>query len=79
MPELAQDIIVTLVAIGAAYLVITRVFSLVSSDGRGNCDSCPTGQRRAATANDPGVAKPLRLIKTRSQAERDRSVSGSRV
>ncbi len=75
MPELAQDIVVTLVAIGAAYLVITRVFSLVSSDKGGTCDSCPTGQRRAATTDAPGAAKPLILIKTRPQAERDRSVS----
>ena len=41
MPELAQHVIVTLVAIWAAYLVITRVVSMVSpgKPGGGTCDS----------------------------------------
>lgn len=76
MPEIAQHIIVTLVAIWAAYLVVTRIFSLVGPGDRGGtCDSCPTGQRRAGTADVPGAAKPLTLIREQPPAARTRPSS----
>jgi hypothetical protein len=73
--ELAQHVIVTLVAIWAAYLVITRVFALVGAGKReATCDSCPTG-RRAAAADVPGAVKPLTLVRPRRQTDRERSSS----
>jgi hypothetical protein len=77
MPELAQHVIVTLVAIWAAYLVITRVVSMVSpgKPGGGTCDSCPTGQRRGAEAEVAGAVKPLTLVTQRPPADRERSRS----
>lgn len=77
MPELAQHIIVTLVAIWAAYLVITRVLSMVSpgKPGGATCDSCPTGQRGAAATDLDGTVKPLTLVRPRPQADREHSPS----
>lgn len=68
MPELIQDVIVTLVAIGAASIVVKRVFSFVSP-GRGRvatCDACPSGQgQNDATTLADGAAKPLTLVHER--------------
>ncbi|MDA1183287.1 MAG: hypothetical protein O2930_01415 [Acidobacteria bacterium] len=73
MAELAQHVIVTLVAIWAAYLVITRVLSMVGAGkGEATCDSCPTGKQRA---DAPGAVKPLTLVKQRPQSDRERASS----
>jgi hypothetical protein len=76
MPELAQHIVVTIVALWAAYLVISRVFSMVGAGKRGgaSCDSCPTGQR-AGAADVAGAVKPLTLVRLRPQPDRERSPS----
>jgi hypothetical protein len=71
MPEFMQDVVVTLIAIGAAYLVVSRVFSMVSpGKGQASCDSCPSDQRQGSTAagtDGADAVKPLTLVRERRQ------------
>mgnify|MGYP006919826319 CR=1 FL=1 len=61
MGEILQHAMVTLVAAGAAWVVIRRVFVTVSPGGGSKCASCPSARpsRQALDA----VAKPLTLIR----------------
>jgi hypothetical protein len=68
MPELLQDVIVTLFAAGAAWIIVKRVFSFVNpAQGRvATCDSCPSGQSNDSTTNlEDGLTKPLTLVRER--------------
>jgi len=69
MPELLQDAVVTLVALGAAWIVFRRVFGLVASRGGASpaCDSCPSAAahgHRPPAAGD-GEVRPLTLVRER--------------
>ena len=64
MPELMQDVIVTLVAIAAAYVVVRRVFLMVGpGNGSPKCDSCPANDGIAEQVNDASTAKQLTLVR----------------
>jgi hypothetical protein len=64
MPELLQHILVTLVAFGAAVLVVRRVFTVVRPTGGSACASCPSAKKAAAPALD-AEARPLTLFTSR--------------
>ena len=66
MPELLQHIIVTIVAFGAAGVVVRRVFSVVQPvGGNPKCASCPSAEAhgKAAVQNRPAEAKPLTFVR----------------
>ena len=62
MPEALQTAIVTLVAAGAAWTVVKRVFMTVRPTGQARCDSCPSGQSAPRLTDQP---KPLPFIRSR--------------
>ena len=77
MPDLLQHVIVTLIAISAAWIIVRRVFSAVlPSSGSHDCASCPVARnvpnRPRSEQVSPGgpagsATYPLTLVKrTRS-------------
>ena len=63
--QLLQDAVVTLVAGGAGWLVIRRVFTVVKPTGGSKCASCPQVTRAAEgapVAGDPAPAAGSRTI-----------------
>jgi hypothetical protein len=65
MPEILQHAVVTIVAFGAAALVIRRVFTVVKPAGGSACAACPSAKRAAPEQPAPGLtaeAKPLTLF-----------------
>ena len=63
MSETLQTAIVTLVAAGAAWIVVKRVFMTVRPTGQASCDSCPSGQSAPPRLTDQ--PKPLPFIRSR--------------
>jgi hypothetical protein len=66
MPELLQHIVVTVVAFGAAFVVVQRVFSVVQPvGGNPKCASCPSNPAHAARPAQPQPAdiKPLTFVR----------------
>ena len=63
MSETVQTAIVTLVAAGAAWVVVKRVFMTVRPGGRSSCDACPSGQAKPPRLTDQ--PKPLPFIRSR--------------
>ena len=63
-PDIVQHALVTLVAIGAAWVVVRRVFTVVKPTGGGapKCASCPSAQARKSQTLS-SEAKPLTLIR----------------
>jgi hypothetical protein len=67
VPELLQDIVVTIVAAGAAGIIIRRVTGVVRSPKGGAlpCANCPSARRATQSkvpATSPDV-KPLTLVR----------------
>lgn len=70
MPELLQHAIVTTAALGAAWLVLRRLFAAALPDSASHkCSSCPVAQRLGPQAPAPAEeprqapAHPLVLVK----------------
>ena len=59
--EMVQHAVVTLVAAGAVWVVIRRVFSVVKPTGGSKCASCPVA--KPARQELGAEAKPLTLIR----------------
>lgn len=59
--DLLQHIVVTIVAIGAAAVIVRRVTGLVRKDAPPKCDACPS----AASHKPPATTAPLTLIRKR--------------
>lgn len=63
--ELLQDAVVTLLALGAAILVVRRVFAVVQpASGEPACASCPSAEahgQKPESATE--AAKPLTLVR----------------
>ena len=62
-PDVIQHAIVTLAAIGAAWLVVRRVFTVVKPIGGGapKCASCPAARPQDQPLTSE--AKPLTLVR----------------
>jgi len=62
-PDIVQHALVTLAAIGAAWVVVRRVFTVVKPTGGGapKCASCPVA--RPPDQQLTSEAKPLTLIR----------------
>jgi hypothetical protein len=63
MSEIVQTAIVTVVAAGAAWVVVKRVFMTVRPNGQASCDACPSGQKTPPRLTDQ--PKPLPFIRSR--------------
>jgi hypothetical protein len=65
MPALLQDVVVTLAALWAVWVVVRRVGLLVAPGQRRtvSCDNCANGPSGAGAAD--GAAKPLTLVRDR--------------
>jgi hypothetical protein len=67
MPELLQHIIVTVVAFGAAAVIVRRVTGIVRAPRRQatSCANCPSASQHQATdsAAASSSAKPLTLVR----------------
>lgn len=63
MFEALQTAIVTLVAAGAAWVVIRRVFMTVAPAGQAKCASCPSAQSAPRPLADQ--PKPLTVFRSR--------------
>ena len=63
MPALLQDVVVTLAALWAVWVIVRRMGAVVSPGaGRtASCDNCASG--KAGGRPDDGAAKPLTLIR----------------
>ena len=64
--ELLQHIIVTALAIGAGYIIVTRVFSVVRpSGGTAKCANCPSADAhgQAPSRVVAEETKPLTLVR----------------
>lgn len=64
MPELAQHVIVTLTALGAAWFIAHRVFAAVRPAGSGkpSCANCASAQQAkpvAAAGNSPAPSNAV--------------------
>jgi len=64
-PDFIQHAIVTLAAIGAAWVVVRRVFTVVKPAGGGapKCASCPSAQAHKPAQPPSSETKPLTLIR----------------
>ena len=64
MPELFQDVVVTLVAVWAAWVIVRRVTAVVTPGPKrsASCDNCASSS--AASKGDAGP-KPLTLVRDR--------------
>ena len=58
-----QDAAVTLVAGGAVWVVIRRLFTVVKPTGGSKCASCPSAQAPAARQELTSEARPLTLVR----------------
>ena len=67
MPELLQHIIVTLVAFGAAAVIVRRVAGVVRAPRRSStpCAKCPSASQHQVTdtATASSTVKPLTLVR----------------
>jgi hypothetical protein len=63
MPETLQGVIVTIVAAGAAWVVIRQVFSVVKPAGEPKCSSCTSSNSVEPPLDDR--PKPLTFIRSR--------------
>ena len=68
MPELLQDAVVTMVALGALVILLRRVFTIVKPTGGTGCASCPSAVKRPTTNPEPTLTaepRPLTLFTSR--------------
>ena len=67
MPDLLQDVVVTLAALWAAWVIVRRVLSTVGpGPGRAaGCDHCAGGGAAEAARRDDATPRPLTLIRDR--------------
>ena len=65
MADFIQHAIVTLAAIGSAWVIVRRVFTFVKPAGNAapKCASCPAAQAHAPAKAVPSETKPLTLIR----------------
>lgn len=63
MFETLQDVVVTLVAAGAAWVVVRHVFLIAMPAGKPGCASCPSA--RAAAAPLAAQPRPLTVVRSR--------------
>jgi hypothetical protein len=70
-PELLQDAVVTVAALGAVSLIVRRVVVLGRQKTQGTCASCPSSRGTCAptapTASQP-VVQPVKLHLLRKRA-----------
>ena len=59
----AQDVFVTLLAIGAAWVIVRRVFGVFRPSARPHCSNCASGAAACARVDtEPPDDKPVPLV-----------------